>query len=165
MTDQDLEIIKQTLRDLLERTGITAEIETRVADSEATTVFNLRTADSGILIGAHGQNLGALQYLVRILTYRKLSSPAHFIIDVEDYKKTREEFLRELARQAAARVRETKETLLLKPMPPYERRVIHDELSKLDGISSESQGEDPERQVLIKPRQGGQSEDEPKENT
>ena len=160
MTPTDQEIVKQALRELLEHMGLKAESETEVA-VQATTIFNLRTPDSGILIGAHGANLGALQYLVRILSYRKLSEPTHFIIDVEGYKKTREEFLRELARQAAERVRQTKETLLLKPMLAFERRVVHDELSKFPDIATESQGEEPERRVLIKPQGVGQGQNEP----
>jgi len=74
------------------------------------------------------------------------------LILVENYKKSREEFLRELARQAAARVRETKENLLLKPMSAYERRVVHAEIGALPDIMSESIGQEPERRVLIKPK-------------
>jgi len=73
-----------------------------------------------------------------------------FVVDVEDYKKGREDYLRELARQAADRVRETKESLLLKPMSAYERRVVHAEISNLADITTESVGEDPERRILIK---------------
>lgn len=163
MTDNDIELVKTTLRELLLHMGFTADIETEVA-AEATTIFNLRTPDSGILIGAHGANLGALQYLTRILTQRKLTAPSRFIVDVEGYKKTREEFLRELARQAADRVRETKEILLLKPMLAFERRVVHDELAKFPDIATESRGEEPERRVLIKPGKIGEGEQKPEEH-
>lgn len=150
MTEAQQEIIKQVLRDLLDHMGVTVDIEIQVLDDA--TIFDLKTPDSGILIGQHGANLIALQYLARILAYKKLAEPTHFIIDVEGYKSGREEFLRELARQAASRVRDTKETLLLKPMASYERRVVHAEISKLPDIATESVGEEPERRVLIKPK-------------
>lgn len=142
------EIIKQILQQLLEHMEIPAEITTEV--SEETIIFNLKTPDSGILIGSHGAHLGALQYLTRLLVHKKIPETVHFVVDVEGYKKSREEFLRELARQAAARVRETKESLLLKPMFAYERRVVHAEISKLPDIATESVGEEPERRILIK---------------
>lgn len=151
MADEHQQIIEEVIRDLLKHMDIDlGEIQTQV--SEETLVFNLKTADSGILIGGRGANLAALQYLVRLLVHKKLTMPVNFVVDVEGYKKTREEFLRELARQAAARVRETKQTLLLKPMLAYERRVVHAELSKLPDIATESTGEEPERRILIKPK-------------
>lgn len=150
VNSEQQEIIKQVLRELLAHMDISAELETEV--SEETLIFNLKTPDSGILIGQHGANLGALQYLTRILAHKKLSETAHFIVDVEGYKKSREEFLRELARQAAARVRETRESLLLKPMASYERRVVHAEIAKSSDIGTESVGEEPERRILIKPK-------------
>lgn len=150
MTPEQQEIVKTVLQEMLKYMEVRAEIETEV--SEETSIFNVRTEDSGILIGQYGGNLGALQYLARVLVHKKLPEGVHFIVDVEGYKKSREEFLRELARQAAARVRDTKETLLLKPMASYERRVVHAEISKLPDIATESVGEEPERRILIKPK-------------
>lgn len=146
--DEKYETIKQVIVDILQHMGIEAEIENRFL--EETVIFNLRTKDSGMLIGQYGANLAALQYLARLLAFRRLGESMRFVVDVEDYKKSREEFLRELARQAADRVRETKEALLLKPMSSYERRVVHAEISNLPDIMTESVGEDPERRVLIK---------------
>lgn len=151
MTDEETAIVKGVLLELLNKMGIEAEIE--VQESEGLTLFNLKTEDSGILIGQHGGHLGALQYMTRVLAHKKLSGLVPFVVDVEGYKRHREEYLRELARQAAARVRETKETLVLKPMMAYERRVIHAELSQFSDIASESEGEEPERRILIKPKQ------------
>ena len=149
MTPEDLEIAKGVLEGLLQKLCVEAEIEIRYL--EGVTVFNLRSPDSALLIGQHGTSLGALQHILRVLTSRKLSEPAHIVMDVEDYKKSREDFLRELAKQAAQRVLDTKETLLLKPMMPYERRVVHTEIAEIPEVTSESQGEDPERRVKISP--------------
>ena len=150
MKEEDQQTIKDVLRSILDFTGIQAEIETRVSDE--TLVFNLKTEDSSLLIGQHGANLNALQYMTRILSYKKLSEPAYFVVDVEGYKQEREEFLRELAQAAAERVRDTKESLLLKPMSSYERRVVHAEISKTTDIMTESVGDEPERRILIKPK-------------
>ena len=150
MTDEQKENVKEILRETLEKMGVSAQIEEKV--SGETLIFNIKTADSGILIGNHGAHLEALQYLTRVLAHKKLLDQTHFVIDVEGYKQSREEFLKELARQVAERVRETKETLFLKPMQSYERRVIHSEIGKLDGVVSLSEGEEPERRVVIRPK-------------
>lgn len=150
MTLEQQEIVKQLLHELLNRMGVRAEIQTEV--SEETLIFNIKTEDSGILIGARGAHLEALQYLTRVLAHKKLSDQIHFVVDVEGYKQSREEFLKELARQAAERVRETRETLFLKPMQSYERRVIHSEIGKHDDVVSLSEGEEPERRVVIRPK-------------
>lgn len=151
MSDEnEQETIRQILRALLEQMGIVAEIETRLADEIP--IFDLKTSDSNLLIGQHGGNLAALQYLVRHLAYKRLGKPVHFIVDVEGYKRGREEYLRALARQVAERVRGTKESLLLKPMSAYERRVIHAEISQFQDVASESTGEEPERRIVIKPK-------------
>lgn len=150
MTDEQKENVKQILREMLEKMGVSAEIQTEV--SEETLIFNLKTEDSGILIGAHGAHLEALQYLTRVLAHNKILDQVHFVVDVEGYKQSREEFLKELARQAAERVRETRETLFLKPMQSYERRAIHAEIGKLDDVVSLSEGDEPDRRVVIKPK-------------
>lgn len=150
MDTEQQKIIAETLQDLLRHMGIASEVE--IKPQEDTVIFNIKTEDSGILIGSRGANLSSLQYMARLLVFKKLGLPTHFVVDVEGYKNLREEFLRELARQAAARVRETQESLLLKPMLAYERRVIHSEISKLPDIATESVGEEPERRILIKPK-------------
>ncbi|MBI4050685.1 MAG: KH domain-containing protein [Candidatus Doudnabacteria bacterium] len=148
MSEEQQELIKKVLRELLENMGVSAEIETGV--SEETLFFNIKTSDSGILIGNHGNNLAALQYLARVLVHKQLPETVPFVVDVEGYKKSRVEYLQELARQAAERVRETKEILYLKPMSSYERRVVHAEISKYSDIETTSEGEEPERRVVIR---------------
>lgn len=151
MSKEEQEIVTGILREVLEKMGVSAEIQTKV--SEETLIFNLVSDDSGILIGSYGAHLEALQYLVRVLAHKKIPGQVvHFVVDVGGYKKSREDFLKELAIQASARVRETRETLFLKPMSSYERRVIHSEVGKLDDIVSLSEGEEPERRVVIRPK-------------
>jgi len=145
------EEIKNYIEKLLSLLGINGTVA--IEDREGRLVFNIHTEDSAMLIGQYGANLAALQYLVRVLIKRRTpldqEVPA-FILDVENYRKDREEFLLELAKQAALRVRQTRETLVLKPMSSYDRFVIHTYFSKEDDLITESAGEEPERKVVIK---------------
>jgi len=150
MLEQDLKIVRETIEELLQKLCVEAQIETRIADDNVT-IFNLRSLDSALLIGSRGASLGALQHILRVLLSRKLSASPHIVLDVEDYKRSREDFLRELAKQAAERVIDTKQTLLLKPMMAYERRVVHSEIARFPEVVSESRGDEPERRVVIKP--------------
>ena len=98
--DEKQEVIKAILQELLSHMGVQAEIEIRFL--EETVIFNLHTSDSAVLIGQYGAHLSALQYLARLLAYKRLAEPQKFVVDVEDYKKNREEFLRQLPPPAAA---------------------------------------------------------------
>lgn len=145
------EQIKQRIEKLLELLGVLGRVV--IEDRAGKLVFNIRTEDTSVLIGQYGANLAALQHIVRLLSRKAapVDEPVpEFILDVEDYRKSRDEFLIELARQAAARVRETKQALVLKPMNGYDRFVIHTQLSEFSDLITESTGEEPERRVVIK---------------
>lgn len=115
-------------------------------------LIDVQTNDSSnILIGRHGSNLEALQHLVRVIIQHKIPQPNQFVLDINDYKKQRVKFLKELAENMAARVRQTKKAQSLQPMFPYERRIIHLQLSDKEGIATESSGREPGRRVIIKP--------------
>ena len=106
------------------------------------------------MIGERGQTLSEIQRLLRAVLRRKAEAPSPFFIDVDinDYKKKKTEYLKEVAQTAADEVAITKREKELPSMPPYERRVIHTELASRVDISTESIGEEPERRVKIKPR-------------
>ncbi|MEK9181143.1 MAG: R3H domain-containing nucleic acid-binding protein [Patescibacteria group bacterium] len=145
------EKIKEQIQKLLGLLGVAGSII--IEDRAGSLVFNIKTEDSRLLIGQHGANLNALQHLARLLARKELGAEeqmVEFFLDVEDYRKNREEFLNELARQAASRVRDTKQTLILKPMSGYDRYVIHSFLAKTDDLATESIGEEPERRIVIK---------------
>ena len=147
----DQEQIKQQIEKLLELLGVQGRVV--IEDRAGKLAYNIRTEDSSVLIGQYGGHLAALQHIARLLVRKSMSpedSSPEFILDVEDYRKSRDEFLVELARQAAARVRETKQTLILKPMNGYDRFVIHTQLSESSDLITESTGEEPERRVVIK---------------
>lgn len=148
------ERIKVQIEKLLDLLGVQGTVA--IEDRTGQLVFNIRTPESRMLIGQHGAHLKALQHLSRLLVRRgegvTEEGAADFYVDVEDYRKNRDEFLVALAHQAAERVRQTGQTLVLKPMASSDRRVIHATLSDLSDLTTESTGEEPERRITIKPR-------------
>jgi spoIIIJ-associated protein len=111
--------------------------------------FNLRGENLGMLIGKHGQTLDALQYLTNLAAHRDADDKARVIIDVEDYRKRRAETLTSLAQRIASQVKRRGERVVLEPMTPNERKVIHMALQDDPRISTYSDGEEPYRKVVI----------------
>lgn len=140
------------LEDLLGRMGIDASIEPNLEDG--TMYVDILGSgpddeDMALLIGRHGQTLEALQELTRHVVMRKTGLRCRIVVDVEDYKKRQRDRLVAKARDAAKRVARTGRSEELEPMTPYERKVVHDAVATVDGVESASQGEDPERRVVI----------------
>jgi spoIIIJ-associated protein len=105
--------------------------------------------DLALLIGRHGQTLEALQELTRMIVSRRLDERIRVIVDVEDYRKRREERLVAKARELAARVQRSGKEEELEPMNPYERKLVHDAVAEVPGVESSSRGEEPNRFVVI----------------
>ena len=103
----------------------------------------------GILIGRRGDTLDALQYLTNLAVARKLSERVRLIVDVEGYRLRREETLVRLAKRLSEKVKRTGIRIVLEPMNPYERRIIHTSLQDEARISTLSEGADPNRRVVI----------------
>ena len=108
---------------------------------------------AGVLIGHHGDTLDALQYLSNLAANKKSEGEKReyvkITIDVENYRAKREETLRGLARRMANRVLRYKKSVMLEPMNPYERRIIHSEIQGIDGVSTNSIGSEDNRKVVI----------------
>lgn len=124
--------------------------------------LNLKTEDPQMLIGRGGQTLGDIQYLLRRILNkqeegdikkdleREYPERIYLEVDVNNYRKKKKEYLRELAHNVADEVTLTKKEKTLEPMSSYERRIIHIELSGRKDIKTESSGQEPERRVVIK---------------
>ena len=108
---------------------------------------------AGVLIGHHGDTLDALQYLANLAANRKEEGEkreyARITVDVESYRAKREEALRILARKKARQVLKYKKSIMLEPMNPYERRIIHSEIQKMEGVSTNSIGVENNRRIVI----------------
>jgi spoIIIJ-associated protein len=106
----------------------------------------------GALIGRKGERLSALQHLVNLMLSRRMGGWTRVLVDVEDYRGRRERQLRDLALRAAARVVETGKMLQLEPMPALERRWVHIALRENDQVVTQSIGEEPNRRIVVLPR-------------
>lgn len=129
--------------------NVEAQVEEGVIGDS--TALLIRTDDAGLLIGEDGQNLYALNYVLRKILEKKTGLPqAQFMIDVNDYQRRRFDELRDRARMGAQRVRYFKKDVTLDPMTAFERRIVHLALQEYPDIATESVGTGPERRVVIR---------------
>jgi spoIIIJ-associated protein len=112
-------------------------------------LINITGSDLGILIGRRGDTLESVQFLTNLAVAKKLSDKTRIIIDVEGYRKRREETLIKLAKRLAEKVKKTGNRIVLEPMSPQERRIIHTALQNEWRITTFSEGEEPHRRVGI----------------
>jgi spoIIIJ-associated protein len=101
------------------------------------------------LIGSHGETLDALQELTRLAVAQKTGTRSRLMLDVSGHRQARRNELSALATDTAGRVKDSGESARLAPMNPFERKVVHDAVSVIDGVHSESEGEEPNRRVVI----------------
>ena len=117
------------------------------------TVISVEGEGAGLLIGHHGETLDALQYLANLAANKKVKGEKReyvkISLDVEGYRAKREETLRKLARQKASQVLKGKKSVMLEPMNPYERRIIHSEVQGIEGVSTNSIGSENNRRVVM----------------
>lgn len=107
--------------------------------------------DLGILIGRGGSTLQALQDIVTTIVRRNLPEARRIVVDVERYRERRRQKLREYAERMADKALTTKKPIKLEPMTPRERKIVHDALKDINGVESKSEGEDPQRRIVITP--------------
>jgi spoIIIJ-associated protein len=150
ISQENLETIKKTTKEFFEKTTFEVEIEF-LPQKDETVPINLKTDDPQILIGEEGQTLVELQHLLKVILKRKILELFYIDLDINDYKKKKIEYLKELARSIADEVVLTKKEKQLAPMPAYARRIIHLELADRQDVTTESFGQGPERKVIIKP--------------
>lgn len=153
MKEQE-KLIKETIEELLGKMGFEASVEIsgNFEDNEDGVTCNIQTGDaSSFLIGQYGANLQAVQHIARLLVRKKTSEKANFIIDVNSYRKSKNESVIELAKETAQQVINDKRAVVMRPMSNYERRIVHLELSKDERILTESIGEGEGRKVVVKP--------------
>ena len=119
-----------------------------VSDREGT-LIHLKGEDLGILIGRRGQTLDALQYLVNIVANRHSNTFIRVILDAENFRERRRKTLEDLALRLANRVTKTGKDVMLEPMSPQERKIIHSQLQDHPKVKTLSKGDEPNRRVVI----------------
>lgn len=155
LTDEQLDAIADagvaTIQDLMQRLGVDATVEEYEGD-EGEIILDIVGDDLGILIGRHGRTLDALQILVSAITNRRLDQRYPLVVDVSGYRHRRRMKLEEIARRAADRASRQHRPVALRPMTSFERRVIHMVLRDDKRVSTESEGDEPRRLVVVRPR-------------
>jgi len=136
------------LKGLFDILNIAPDIDT-VYEEDGLCRIEMRGKDLGILIGKRGATLNALQFLTSLVANKESLEHKRIVLDVEGYRKKREKVLRELAFKIAKRVKETKKSIALEPMPPSDRKIIHSALQNDSRVKTHSEGEEPYRRVII----------------
>jgi spoIIIJ-associated protein len=160
--DEIVVCAQEILETLLAYMGLDTSVFCRynesVADdeenSDASIVLDINGDDLGILIGRRGQTLSSLQYITRLMLTHRTGCAVPLVLDVNGYKKRRYESLRSLAQHVAEQVEVNGRSFALEPMPAYERRIIHLELSVHPNVTTESVGFGEARKVVVIPKNG-----------
>ena len=140
------------LREIVQLMGIEAEV---IVHERPDPELEIQGPDLGALIGRHGENLIALQQLTSLISSRRVGHTVYVAVDIEGYRRRREEQLREIAQRVAGRVRSTQQAVTLEPMLAYERRIVHLALQDDRDVRTESVGIDPNRRVVVLPKRPG----------
>jgi spoIIIJ-associated protein len=139
---------------LLEAMGVQAEVE--IGESDGVAYIDVWAPDDGedlgILIGRRGHTLDSLQELMRNHVQQQTGDRCQVLLDVEDYRKRQRSRVQQRAQEAARRVKKTGRPEALEPMGAYERKLVHDTVAQIEGLETGSEGEEPQRRVVIRRR-------------
>ena len=145
------EVARVFLNDVFQATNMEVAIDIKYNEEEKSMDIELSGNEMGVLIGKRGQTLDSLQYLVSLVVNKESEEYIHVKVDTENYRQRRKETLENLAKNIAYKVKRTKRSISLEPMNPYERRIIHTSVQKVNGAISWSEGENANRHVVIGP--------------
>lgn len=139
------------VEEFFKKMAVEAKVEVS-SQRDSTIPIEVKTEDPQILIGQNGETLFEIQHLLKIMLKRRISDAFYVDLDINNYKKKKIEYLKEMARSNADEVALSKRERFLPPMTPYERRIVHLELAERQDIMTESAGEEPRRKIVIRPR-------------
>ncbi len=152
------EYMRFFLQELIENMGVRGEVvlqtpEEAVNGSLTHLLFEVNGENLGVLIGKRGSTLNAIQYLANVVLQRQFPlERARVLLDIENYRLKRKKTLEHLAKSLASKVSRTRQEVVLEPMTPQERRIIHICLKDEKDVVTSSQGQEPYRKVVIAPR-------------
>lgn len=146
--DDVVKYIKNYIIEVAKNMGITVNIEAKKRENYIQ--INLFSENSSILIGKNGRTMESLQYLIKNSIFNKTGFKINVILDVEDYKEKINKHLEYNVKKIAREVRKTGVDAKLDPMNSYERRIVHNAVNEIKGVSTKSEGVEPNRYVVIK---------------
>ena len=146
-----IDLIKESVTEITKLMGITANLEVRRREDNIT--IKIFSDHNAVLIGRNGTTIEALQTIIRQIVLNETNTFISIILDVEDYKDKRKRNIEYLAKKVAREVAKTKVEAKLDSMNSYERRIVHSILSEDKYVYTESTGEEPNRCVVIKPKE------------
>lgn len=144
------EYAKQFLQTVITNMGIEASLEVTQED-ERSVKIDITGEKMGLLIGKRGQTINSLQYLTQLAANRQSDHYVNVLLNPEGYRDRRKETLVRLAERLADKAKQIGRPVSLEPMPNYERKIIHTALSEDEKVVTSSEGEEPNRYVVIKP--------------
>ncbi len=146
---QPLDFMQDFLVDLLKMMGLKGEVDAYVKE-DSILCLDIMGPDMGVLIGKRGQTLSSLQYILNIVLHREFQKmEGRLLVDVEGYRSRRENTLQRLAANLAEKVVATRKAVVLEPMSPQDRRIIHTTLQENPAVTTYSEGEESNRKVVI----------------
>ena len=129
--------------------GLEVSFESSIKEKQIN--IKMYSNNNAILIGKNGQTLSALTTIVKQFVYNQIGLYPYINLDVENYKDKQIYYLEKLAKNIAREVRNTKQEVVMENMNSYERRIVHNVLTNFKGVITESEGEEPNRHVIVKP--------------
>ncbi len=155
--EEERAVAVEIISELLEKMNVKGQVSGYVTEPDDLTgqrvnIIDISGDDLGVLIGPRGETLDSLQFLSRLMAAHRLHRRVNFVVDVEGFRKRREQALTRLAERMADKVRQRGEPIGLEPMSPYERRIVHMTLRDAPDVYTESTGEGRQRRVRIIPK-------------
>ena len=145
-------VLRELLEEIVDSLGLDADVQVERADGLLT--GSVEGDDLGLFIGRRGQTIDAVQHLAQRIVFRGGAPEARVVIDADGYRERREETLRSLAADAADESLRSGEAIELDPMPASERRIVHEYLRERGGVQTHSEGDEPERYLIVEPGGG-----------
>ena len=146
--DETIRYVEQFVKDTLKAMDMDVEITSSI-DKDGALYVDMKGENMGILIGKRGQTLDSLQYIANRVANKHQSGYVRVKLDTENYRARREETLKHLAKNIAHKVKRNRRPVILEPMNPYERRIIHSTLQSDPYVTTHSEGEEPYRKVVV----------------
>ena len=140
-------LAKHFLSEVTDAMGIACEFETKMRERQL--FIDMKGRELGALIGKRGQTLDSLQYLTNLVVNKGKDPYVSVVLDTENYRQRRRETLESLARSLAKKAKQTRKNVVLEPMNPHERRIIHAALQNDRYVTTYSEGDEPYRYVVI----------------